>query len=36
MGNPEADTFVKVSLDLVTGRRLGGWHWARGLPEPTR
>ncbi len=35
-GNPHADSFVKVGLDLVTGRRLGGWYWARGLPEPTR
>jgi uncharacterized protein len=32
-GNPHADAFVKVGLDLVTGRRLGGWYWGRGLPE---
>jgi len=31
-GNPGADTFVKVSLDLVTGRRLGGWYWPHELP----
>ncbi len=35
-GNPHADSFVKVGLDLVTGRRLGGWYWARGLPDPMR
>jgi uncharacterized protein len=35
-GNPHADSFVKVGLDLVTGRRLGGWYWASGLPEPLR
>ena len=32
-GNPQGDSFVKVALELVTGRRLGGWYWARGLPE---
>jgi nitroimidazol reductase NimA-like FMN-containing flavoprotein (pyridoxamine 5'-phosphate oxidase superfamily) len=32
-GNPTADTFVKVSLDIVTGRRLGGWYWPHGLPH---
>jgi uncharacterized protein len=32
-GNPRGDTFVKVGLDLLTGRRLGGSYWTRGLPE---
>ncbi len=32
-GTPHGDSFVKVGLDLVTGRRLGSWYWARGLPE---
>lgn len=32
-GNPSADTFIKVSLDIVTGRRLGGWYWPHGLPH---
>ena len=35
-GDPRADTFVKVTLDLVTGRRLGGWCWSRRLPEALR
>jgi hypothetical protein len=32
-GCPQAAAFVRVGLDLVTGRRLGGWYWARGLPD---
>ena len=32
-GNPQAESYVRVALDLVTGRRLSGWHWLRGLPE---
>ena len=35
-GNAAADTFVKVSLDLVTGRRLGGWYWPHELPVAGR
>ena len=31
--NPQGDSFVRVPLDLVNGRRLGHWYWARGLPE---
>ncbi len=30
--NPAADDYVKVSLDLITGRRLGEWYWGHGLP----
>ena len=35
-GNPRADSYVKIALDLVTGRRLGGPHWSSGLAAPLR
>ena len=30
--NPEADSFIKIGLDMVTGRRLGTWYWGEGMP----
>jgi hypothetical protein len=35
-GNPGADTFIKVGLDVVTGRRLGRWDWPHDLPMAPR
>jgi nitroimidazol reductase NimA-like FMN-containing flavoprotein (pyridoxamine 5'-phosphate oxidase superfamily) len=31
-GRPDAERYVKIGLELVTGRRLGGWDWKAGLP----
>jgi nitroimidazol reductase NimA-like FMN-containing flavoprotein (pyridoxamine 5'-phosphate oxidase superfamily) len=31
--NPAAEAYVKIGLDLITGRRIGGWYWTRpGVP----
>jgi uncharacterized protein len=30
--NPMAEDYVKIGLDLVTGRRLGGWYWTHSIP----
>jgi len=31
-GSPSEDTFIEVSIDVVTGRHLGGWYWHHGFP----
>lgn len=35
-GNPGAERYVKIGLELMTGRRLGGWTWSEGLPAVHR
>ena len=34
--NPEAEAYVKIGMDLVTGRRLGSWYWGPALPVHPR